>query len=282
MGKIWKFGIAVDQLIADTVDLNDEEFGKYVRILCNAWKQKARLPLDIERINQIPKNPNMKTTKYLLDRYFDKDNNGYTCKAQVDEWERVQRISNSNTENVNARWNKENIIQTNYDRNTSNSKSNSKSKSNNINYSNIMESWNKVIPTSHIQQMNDTRKNLFKSRFKPYFKGSYEEWNNFLIKISNISFLWGSNDRQWKADFNWVLNENNLLKILEGKYESDKIESLSSTDSIYETRLRSLRDDKITPFLKDYALKHEPDVRDAVHKKDITKERAEELGIKIG
>ena len=85
-----------------------------------------------------------------------------------------------------------------------------------LNYKTIMEAWNRIVPTSHIQQMNDTRKKLFQSRFKPYFKESYEEWNNFLIRISKINFLWGSNDRQWKADFNWVLNENNLLKILEG------------------------------------------------------------------
>jgi len=149
-----------------------------------------------------------------------------------------------------------------------------------LNYKTIMEVWNRIVPTSHIQQMNGTRKDLFKSRFKPYFKESYEEWENFLSRISKISFLWGSNDRQWKADFNWVLNENNLLKILEGKYEVDRKETTSS-DSIYETRLKSLKNDRITPFLLNYAQQHEPDVREAVQKKHITKERAEELGIKI-
>ena len=150
-----------------------------------------------------------------------------------------------------------------------------------LNYKTIMEAWNRIVPTSHIQQMNDTRKKLFQSRFKPYFKESYEEWNNFLIRISKINFLWGSNDRQWKADFNWVLNENNLLKILEGKYESDKKDYISPSDNTYETRLRSIKDGKITPFLLNYAQQHEPNVREAVQKKDITKERAEELGIKI-
>ena len=90
-----------------------------------------------------------------------------------------------------------------------------------LNYKTIMEVWNKIVPTSHIQKMNDTRKKLFQSRFKPYFKESYEEWENFVVKISKINFLWGNNDRGWKTDFNWVLNENNLLKILEGKYKSD-------------------------------------------------------------
>ena len=150
-----------------------------------------------------------------------------------------------------------------------------------LSYKTIMEVWNRIVPTSHIQQMNDTRKKLFQSRFKPYFKESYEEWEKFLVRISKISFLWGSNDRQWKADFNWVLNENNLLKILEGKYEMDKETIISSSDSSYQNRLRILKDDKITPFVLSFAQRNEADVREAVQKKDITKERAEELGIKI-
>ena len=150
-----------------------------------------------------------------------------------------------------------------------------------LNYKTIMELWNRTVPTSHIQQMNDTRKNLFRSRFKPYFKESYEEWEKFLSRISKISFLWGSNDRQWKADFNWVLNENNLLKILEGKYEKDREVVASSSDSSYQTRMKILRDDKITPFLLGFAQRNEADIREAVQKKDITEERAEELGIKI-
>ena len=150
-----------------------------------------------------------------------------------------------------------------------------------LNYKTIMEVWNRTVPTSHIQQMNDTRKNLFRSRFKPYFKESYEEWEKFLSRISKISFLWGSNDRQWKADFNWVLNENNLLKILEGKYETDNKGVISSSDSAYQTRMKILRDDKITPFLLGFAQRNEADIREAVQKKDITKERAKELGIKI-
>ena len=144
-----------------------------------------------------------------------------------------------------------------------------------------MEVWNRIVPTSQIKKMNDTRKKLFQSRFKPYFKESYEEWGNFVVKISKISFLWGGNNRQWKADFNWVLNENNLLKILEGKYEIDKETIISSSDGSYQNRLRILRNDKITPFILSFAQKNEADVREAVKKKDITKERAEKLGIKI-
>ena len=92
-----------------------------------------------------------------------------------------------------------------------------------INYNNIKDIWNRIIPTAHITQMNDTRKNLFKSRYKHYFKGTEEGWIEFCTKISEIKFLWGNNGKSWKADFNWALNENNLLKIIEGKYTPDTV-----------------------------------------------------------
>ena len=47
------------------------------------------------------------------------------------------------------------------------------------------------------------------------------------------------------------------------------------------SELKILKDDKITPFVLSFAQRNEADVREAVQKKDITKERAEELGIKI-
>ena len=76
MSKIWKMGISPDQFIADTVNLSDDEIGKYFRLLCYAWKNEAYLPNDIQRINNITKNPNIKIVQYLLDTYFIKDEKG--------------------------------------------------------------------------------------------------------------------------------------------------------------------------------------------------------------
>jgi hypothetical protein len=46
-------------------------------------------------------------------------------------------------------------------------------------------------------------------------------------------------------------------------------------------RLKMFQSDKITPFLKNYAQKYEQEVRDAVRNNDLSKDRAEELGISI-
>ena len=131
--KVWKMGIGVDQLIADTVDLSDKEFGKYVRMLCYAWKNKAKLDASrynyIERIDNISKDNDTEMTQYLLNKYFKYNEEGqyYYNTAQIEEWERVQRVSNANTKSANERWDAD-AMQTQCKRNTSNSNSNSNSK----------------------------------------------------------------------------------------------------------------------------------------------------------
>ena len=154
-----------------------------------------------------------------------------------------------------------------------------------INYNKIQTIWNDTIPTSHIKEMNETRKKLFKVRYKHYFKGTEKGWQDFCTRISKIGFLWGNNDRSWKADFNWVLNENNLLKIVEGKYEPDSnsaTSNVSLSQENYNARITMMNQGKVSSFLKSHAQKYEQDIREAVTKKDMTKERAIELGIKIG
>ena len=39
-------------------------------------------------------------------------------------------------------------------------------------------------------------------------------------KASESDFLCGKNDRRWVANFDWLLNENNMLKVLEGDYDN--------------------------------------------------------------
>ena len=43
-------------------------------------------------------------------------------------------------------------------------------------------------------------------------------WKELFEQIIKTSFLLGDNDKGWRADFDWVMNPNNLVKIIEGKY----------------------------------------------------------------
>lgn len=54
-----------------------------------------------------------------------------------------------------------------------------------------------------------------------YDKGyTPEQLDEVFRKAQSSSFCAGQNDRHWKADFDWLLNESNLVKVLEGKYDN--------------------------------------------------------------
>jgi uncharacterized protein YdaU (DUF1376 family) len=75
---------------------------------------------------------------------------------------------------------------------------------------------------------------------------------------------------KWLKDYRW-----------EEDLSTDKKEEIISySDNVYKTRLQMFNG-KITNFVKVFAKQHEGDVREAVRKGDLTKERAEELGIKL-
>lgn len=277
MGKIWKMGVKVDQFVADTVDLSDDEMGKYWRMILYAWKLKTILPNDIKRINQISKNPNLKKTQYLLDRYFIQSDDGYTNKAQLEEWKYIEKLSQTNSENANLRWDNKKEVKSHSDRNTNKSKSKSY-----IDYNIIIDTWNKYIPSAQIKVFNQTRKQLITKRFNTFFNDSYEEWEKFLIKIAKINFLWGDNDRGWKADFNWVLNENNYIKIFEGKYQKDVKEIGIVIDDDESKAKRWIANlNNLSPFILSLAQRNFQDIQHLYRKKLLTKEQVINLGINI-
>jgi len=48
-----------------------------------------------------------------------------------------------------------------------------------------------------------------------------ESWKEALCMIPTIPFLMGRNDRGWKADIDWFLKPDSVVKIIEGKYSND-------------------------------------------------------------
>jgi len=50
------------------------------------------------------------------------------------------------------------------------------------------------------------------------------EWEEIFRIINRTPFLCGENDRGWQASFDWLIaNQDNAIKILEGKYEKAKV-----------------------------------------------------------
>jgi hypothetical protein len=82
----------------------------------------------------------------------------------------------------------------------------------------FVDIWNIFATTyklSRLKDINETRRRKFSSRIRePSF-----DFLKILEGIKTSPHLKGENDRGWKADFNWILeNDTNYLKILEGNY----------------------------------------------------------------
>lgn len=78
-------------------------------------------------------------------------------------------------------------------------------------YNSICVSYPKV------QKISERRKTAIKARLKDY---TIDEFKKAFTNAENSDFLRGKNNRGWRADFDWLMNENNLAKALEGNYDN--------------------------------------------------------------
>ena len=76
-------------------------------------------------------------------------------------------------------------------------------------YHNICKSYPSV------RSLSDARKKAIRARLKNY---SLEDFKTVFENAENSSFLKGSNDRNWSANFDWLIADKNMAKVLEGNY----------------------------------------------------------------
>lgn len=87
--------------------------------------------------------------------------------------------------------------------------------------SSLFDLWNEVVtgtlPTVR-KPVSKDRQSKCVARLK---ERSFSEWEEVFRLMITIPFLCGSNDRGWKADFDWITsNDGNAGKVLEGKYKN--------------------------------------------------------------
>lgn len=86
-------------------------------------------------------------------------------------------------------------------------------------YQEIMELFNTIcVSFPKVTKMTEKRKKAVKARFNNGY--TLEDFKRAFETAEQSDFLKGNNDRNWKADFDWLTNENNLAKTLEGKYNN--------------------------------------------------------------
>jgi hypothetical protein len=82
-----------------------------------------------------------------------------------------------------------------------------------------------------VRALTDNRKKTLKSW------GNLEEIEEVFKKAGKSKFLAGVNDRKWKANFDWIINQTNRVKILEDAYIDKEVKEAPK-----ERKLRSAED----------------------------------------
>lgn len=82
----------------------------------------------------------------------------------------------------------------------------------------FVEGWNSnaaSLGLAQIRKLTPVRRRKVQAQIKRF---ALDEWQSVFAKISQSPFLLGQNGG-WRCDFDFILSENNVLKILEGKYD---------------------------------------------------------------
>lgn len=101
--------------------------------------------------------------------------------------------------------------------------------------------WNTTVEDKlpAARQLSAVRKRKIKTRLE---ERPLSEWKTVFEKMAASSFCCGENDRRWKADFDWILdNDNNSVKVLEGKFDNRSTLPISSEiDHAAELRAKGI------------------------------------------
>ena len=68
-----------------------------------------------------------------------------------------------------------------------------------------------------VRTLSDSRKKAIKARLNTY---SIDDFRTLFEKAEASSFLKGSNDRNWSANFDWLIKDANMTKVIDGNYDN--------------------------------------------------------------
>ena len=67
-----------------------------------------------------------------------------------------------------------------------------------------------------VKTLSEARKKAIRARLKVY---SLEDFRKMFEKAEGSAFLKGANNRNWSANFDWMIKDANMAKIIDGNYD---------------------------------------------------------------
>lgn len=92
-----------------------------------------------------------------------------------------------------------------------------KDKDKRIDYQLIVDMYNDTcVSFPKVQSLSDARRKGIKARLNTY---SIDDFKVLFEKAESSDFLKGGNDRNWSANFDWLIKDSNMAKVLDGNYD---------------------------------------------------------------
>lgn len=98
----------------------------------------------------------------------------------------------------------------------------------NIDYKGVSALFNSIcLSFPSVRVLTEARKKAIRARFKTY---SLDDFRTLFEKAEASAFLKGSNNNNWSANFDWLIKDANMAKVLEGNYDDKPRNGADSYD----------------------------------------------------
>lgn len=120
-----------------------------------------------------------------------------------------------------------------------------------IDYQQIADMYNETcVSLPRCTTLSNNRKKAIKARLNTY---SIEDFKKLFTLAEQSDFLKGKNERNWSADFDWLLKDSNFVKVLEEKYKNRNTEQKQPVENKQEmSEADSLRSKGYNPGFCDW------------------------------
>ena len=96
------------------------------------------------------------------------------------------------------------------------------------NYQEIISMYNDTcVSFPKVQALSEARKKAIKARLKQY---TVEDFKRLFELAESSAFLKGANNRNWSANFDWLIKDTNMAKVLDGNYNNKEQSTATSQD----------------------------------------------------
>lgn len=194
--KSWKgHVIEAGQMITSLASLSEKSGLSIQEIRTALNKLKSTGEITSEATN--------KNTLITVVKWADFQSDERTTNTQSNTQVNNQATSDQQTINKQSTTNKN-------DKNEKNDK--------NIDYLSVIRLFHETCPSfPQVRSVSESRKKAIKARLNKY---SLDDLRTVFEKAEASDFLKGNNRNNWSANFDWLIKDSNIPKVLEGNYDN--------------------------------------------------------------